>query len=285
MRPEKLLEDWAGTSFEYEILQANPWTANFVVAQHYFKGRTVLAGDAAHQFVPTGGYGMNSGIADAAGLSWVLAALLQGWGGDDLLSAYEAERKPTAWFHLAASKRHMGVRMQIGEVYMTSGDLNEAGAAGDARRAAAGAKIANLGNAENESWGVEWGYRYDASPVIVHEPNPPDVDPTTYLPNTWPGSRLPHVFLEPGVSLHDRLGLFFTLIVLGESDVTAIQKAAARQNMPLDVLRLDREDLMPILQRRYLLVRPDQHIAWRGNSFPENPEALIQKVLGTKKAS
>src|SRR3546814_3142410 len=78
MRPEDVLEGWVGARFDYEILQANPWTANFVVAQRYRKGRAILAGDSAHQFIPTGGYGMNSGIADAAGLSWVLAACVQG---------------------------------------------------------------------------------------------------------------------------------------------------------------------------------------------------------------
>ena len=115
--PEEVLEGWVGTKFDYEILQANPWTANFVVAQHYRKGRALLAGDAAHQFIPTGGYGMNSGIADAAGLAWALAANLQGWGGEGLLDAYDLERRATAWWHLEAAKRHFAVRIQIGEVY------------------------------------------------------------------------------------------------------------------------------------------------------------------------
>lgn len=280
MRPEDVLEGWVGTKFDYEILQANPWTANFVVAQKYRKGRALLAGDSAHQFIPTGGYGMNSGIADAAALSWVLAANIQGWGGDKLLDAYEAERLPTAWWHLEASRRHMGVRIQIGEVYAEAGDLTGEGPEADAKRAEVGRKIQALGNAENESWGVEYGYRYDKSPVICQEPNPPEIDPLTYHPGTWPGARLPHVFLEDGVSIHDKLGLFFTLVALDDADSSKIEAAAKELGIPLDILRLKRPDLRGIYERNLLLVRPDQHVAWRGDALPEDLTALLKRVTG-----
>src|SRR3546814_17829313 len=128
MRTEYVLEGWVGARFDYEILLANPWTANFVVAQRYRKGRAILAGDSAHQFIPTGGYGMNSGIADAAGLSWVLAACVQGWGDESLLDAYDAERRPPAWWHLEAARRNMGVRLTIGQIYAEAGELEGRGA-------------------------------------------------------------------------------------------------------------------------------------------------------------
>ena len=79
-------------------------------------------GVALPQFFPTGGYGMNSGIADAAALSWVLAAQVQGWGGPALLDAYDRERRPTAWWHLEASRRHVGVRIEIDKVFREAGD-------------------------------------------------------------------------------------------------------------------------------------------------------------------
>jgi 2-polyprenyl-6-methoxyphenol hydroxylase-like FAD-dependent oxidoreductase len=280
MRPEDVLEDWVGTKFDYEILQANPWTANFVVAQRYRASRVLLAGDSAHQFIPTGGYGMNSGIADAAALSWVLAARIQGWGGDTLLDAYDTERRPTAWWHLEASRRHMGVRLDIGRVYAEAGDLDGEGPEADARRAEAGRRIAALGNAENESWGVEYGYRYDDSAVIAHEPSPPAIDPLTYVPNTWPGARLPHVFLADGTAIHDRLGLFLTLVALDDVDSTAIERAAADLGIPLTVLRLGQPELRPIYERALLLVRPDQHVAWRGDTLPDDPAALLKLVTG-----
>ncbi len=280
MRPEDVLEGWAGTRFDYEILQANPWAANFVVAQRYRGGRAVLAGDSAHQFVPTGGYGMNSGIADAAGLSWVLAALIEGWGGETLLEAYERERRPTAWWHLEASRRHMGVRLEIGQIYAEAGDLDGDSPEAEARRADIGCKIAEIGNAENESWGVELGYRYDDSPVVFAEPNPPAIDPITYTPSTWPGARLPHVFLADGAAIHDKLGLYFTLVALDDVDSSAIETAARTLGIPLSVLRLGRPDLKAIYARNLLLVRPDQHIAWRGDRLPDDLNTLLTRVVG-----
>ena len=282
--PEEVLEGWVGRHFDYEILQANTWTANFVVAQKYRSGRVILAGDSAHQFIPTGGYGMNSGIADAAGLSWILASSIEGWGGDGLLDAYETERRTVAWWHLRASERHMGVRMQIGELYAQAGELDGDAPEQVAARTDLGSKIEALGNAENESWGVELGYRYDDSPVIAHEEGLGDIDPLVYRPNTAPGARLPHVFLEPGVSIHDKLGLYFTLVVLDDTDSTSFENQALALGFPLTVLRLNRSDLKPIFERNILLVRPDQHVAWRGDAIPEDGSSLIALVSGNSVA-
>lgn len=279
MTGEQVLENWVGTSFDYEILQANPWFAHFVVAQRYRSHSCLLAGDSAHQYIPTGGYGMNSGIADAAALSWVLAARVQGWGGDRLLDAYDAERRPTAWFHLEASRRHMGVRIQIAEIYAEAGDMHEEGPLGDARRAEAARKIAQLGNAENESWGVELGYRYDESPVIAYDGKPP-IDPLIYEPRTNPGSRLPHIFLEDEASIYDKLGLFFTLLIIDDADSTAFEAAALALNIPMTVVRLGRPDLLGIYERNFVLVRPDQHVAWRSDTMPENPSEVLKLVTG-----
>lgn len=280
MTPEGVLESWVGTQFDYEILQANPWFAHFVVAEKYRQDSVLLAGDSAHQFIPTGGYGMNSGIADAAALSWILAGQLQGWGGEKLLAAYDAERRPTAWWHLEASRRHMGIRVQISELYAEAGDLLAEGPEGDARRAELARKIEQLGNAENESWGVEYGYRYDESPVIVHEPAAPEIDPITYRPGTWPGSRLPHVFLEDGKALFDKLGLFYTLVVLDDTDTRPLELAAAELSVPVDFLQLARPDLRTIYERNLILVRPDQHVAWRGDRLPDDCKALLRTVTG-----
>lgn len=278
--PGALLEAWAGCNFDYEILQANPWDAHFVVAQKFQSGRIVLAGDAAHQFVPTGGYGMNSGMADAAGLAWKLAALVQGWGGARLIEAFEAERKPTAWFHLAASSRHVGVRMAIDQAYRDAGDLSGDDSGACERRAALGRKIAELGNIENESWGVEHGYRYDQSPIVAYETAPPPVDPITYRPTTWPGARLPHVYLSDGVSIHDKLGFYFTLIDFGNTDTHTFEDAAARLHVPLTVLRIAQSGLRNIYERTLLLVRPDQHVAWRGDEVPRDCTRIIELAIG-----
>jgi 2-polyprenyl-6-methoxyphenol hydroxylase-like FAD-dependent oxidoreductase len=278
--PEDVLEQWVGRPFQYEILQANTWAANFVVAQRYRAGRVLLAGDSAHQFIPTGGYGMNSGIADAAGLSWVLAANIQGWGGEMLLDAYESERRKTAWWHLAAAQRHMDVRMQIGQLYAEAGDITGTTAESHHNRSKLAAQIADIGNAENESWGVELGYRYDTSPVICGEADQVPTDPLVYEANTVPGGRLPHVFVEPDISVHDKLGLYFSLLILDDTDGAPFERAAAKLNIPLSVVRIDGTALRRIYERNLVLIRPDQHIAWRGDGLPSDPEQILSLVTG-----
>lgn len=279
MTGEQVLEGWVGKAFDYEILQANPWFAHLVVAEKYRSGSVLLAGDSAHQYIPTGGYGMNSGIADAAALSWVLAARVQGWGGDVLLDAYDAERRPTAWFHLEAARRHMGVRIQIGGIYAEAGDLEGEGPEAAAKRADVARRIGEAGNAENESWGVEFGYRYDQSPVIVPDGQPP-IDPLVYEPRTNPGSRLPHIFLADGQSLYDRLGLYFTLLAFADADTGGLEAAADALGIPMAVVRLDQPGLRDLYERNLLLVRPDQHIAWRGDVAPDDSAALLRQVTG-----
>lgn len=280
MRPESVLENWVGQAFDYEILQANPWGAHFVVAERYVDGRVVLAGDAAHQYVPTGGYGMNSGIADAAGLGWVLAARVQGWGGEHLLAAYDVERRPVAWNCLAASKRHMGVRLAIGEVYDLVGDLDGDDSEAGQRRREAGRRIADLGNAENESWGVELGYRYDGSPVVFTDPEAAPVDPLTYRGSTVPGGRLPNVFLADGSALHDHLGLQFTLLCRGDISPQPFVDAAGAAGIPLKVLEPRDPACDAVIDHAFVLVRPDQHISWRGDAVPADPGHILRVTAG-----
>ncbi len=278
MDPRQVLENWVGKKFDYEILQANPWNAHFVVAESYGRDRVWLAGDAAHQFVPTGGYGMNSGVADAASLGWMLAARIQGWGGPQLLDAHDRERRPTAWMHLRASRRHVGIRLKIAQVYLQAGELD--GADKVEQRRQAGAAIAALGNAENESWGVELGYRYDDSPIIIQETSPPEIDPLEYTPSTCPGARLPHVFCADGESVHDKLGTYFTLLALESLESGALEEVAERRGIPLKVVALGQPELTAVYRKPLLLVRPDQHIAWRGDVLPVDLDKWLAKVTG-----
>src|SRR5215813_7646539 len=153
-----MLRDFAGRDFDYKILLTSAWTPHLLVAERYDLGRVFLAGDAAHQYIPTGGYGMNTGIGDACDLGWKLAAVLHGFGGPGLLAAYEAERQPVGLRNREASHRHTKVRGEIAALYRA--DLMAAGPTGEAARAEAARRIAALGNAENESFGIELGYAY-----------------------------------------------------------------------------------------------------------------------------
>ena len=209
-----LLRGFAGRDFAHEVLVANAWTPHFVVAERYLEGRVLLAGDAAHQYVPTGGYGMNTGIGDACDLGWKLAAMLHGYGGPRLLASYELERRPVGRRNCDAARRHSEARAEIAAVYRAAGDLTTP--AGDAVRAATGRRIAAVGNAENESFGIELGYAYPESEVICSDPGAdiPD-DPLRYIPTTAPGARMPSVLTDDGVPIFDRLGRWFTLACFG----------------------------------------------------------------------
>jgi hypothetical protein len=249
--------------------------------RRYAVGRVFLAGDAAHQYIPTGGYGMNTGIADACDLGWKLAARLHGFAGPTLLSSYDAERRPVGLRNREASKRHSETRRDIASLYHCG--LTALDADGDMARAYAGRRIASFDNAENESYGIEYGYAYPESPIICAEPEA-DIpsDPLCYMPTTFPGVRMPSVVLGDHTPIYDRLGLWFTLVCAGTRPSGALVEAAARRSVPLDVLRLDEPGLIAVYGRRLMLVRPDQHIAWRGAACDDSLEAedIIARALG-----
>jgi hypothetical protein len=276
-----LLRNFAGRDFDYEILLTSAWHPHFLVAENYGAGRVFLAGDAAHQYVPTGAYGMNTGIGDACDLGWKLAAAVHGYAGPGLLASYSAERQPIGLRNRDAAKRHSRTRMDIAAVY--SPGLMGDGSAGDAARQDAAQRIAALGNAENESYGIEYGYAYQDSPVICSDPDAViPSDPLRYEPCTAPGVRMPSVVLPDGTPVFDRLGPWFTLVCAGAEPSAALIEAAARRSVPLDVLRIDAPELVAVYGRGLLLVRPDQHIAWRGRACDDSREtdAIMARVLG-----
>jgi 2-polyprenyl-6-methoxyphenol hydroxylase-like FAD-dependent oxidoreductase len=276
-----LLRGFAGRDFDHDILVANAWTPHFVVAERYQAGRVLLAGDAAHQYVPTGAYGMNTGIGDACDLGWKLAAVLHGYGGPRLLASYEMERRPVGLRNCDAARRHSQTRAAIAAVYRAAGDLGAPTAA--TARAAAGLRIAALGNAENESYGIELGYAYAGSEAICADPAAeiPN-DPLHYIPTTAPGVRMPSVLLAGGVPIFDRLGLWFTLACFGAAPSEALVAAAARRGVPLELLRVDDPATVAVYGRGLLLIRPDQHIAWRGAACDDSraADAIMSRVAG-----
>ena len=230
--PVELLTTFCGASFEHEILVANAWTPHLLLAQSYGRRRVFLAGDAAHQYIPTGGYGMNTGIADAVDLGWKLAATLLRFGGPELLQSYETERRPVGLRNREASAGHTKVRLAIAECYRNA--FGSGPSIGDARRAELSAAIAGLGNAENESMGIEFGYVYDGSPIVASEAGAvPPSDPLRYVPTTMPGARLPSTFLQDGSALFDRLGPWFTLVNFGAMDVSPLVSAAETRSRAL----------------------------------------------------
>ncbi len=276
--PREFVFATLGRRFDCTVLAANPWTPRLTVADSYGSGRVWLAGDAVHQVPPTGGYGMNTGVGDAVGLGWALAANLAGWGGPGLLSSYEQERRTVALRNREAAGRHAVVRLAIKSHYRPQ--IHHEGWDGPMQRERLGRLIADLGNLENEADGIEWGYCYQ-SPTVATEPGPaPEQTWDAYRPNTRPGSRPPSVHLADGRAIFDLFGVGFTLLRFAEVDIAALTGAAAERGVPLKVVDIDDEHARCLYQRDLVLIRPDQHVAWRGDAVPDRPDRLIDRIRG-----
>lgn len=276
--PHALIAGLVGTEIDAEILGTDPWTARMLLADRYRRGRVFLAGDAAHLNPPWGGHGFNTGIGDAVNIGWKLAAVLQGWGGETLLASYEAERRGVAEHTIQEAVANMRVLApELGNPEMMASGL-----AGEQVRSLAAQTIQVAKDREFHSLGLVLGYQYTASPVIADDGTPALPAGQDYLPTARPGARLPHLWLSDGASLYDRLGNGLTLLRLrGDADVTPFLESAAARRVPLSVLDLRGQADEERYGASLLLVRPDQHVAWRGASV-DRPmtEAVIAQVCG-----
>jgi 2-polyprenyl-6-methoxyphenol hydroxylase-like FAD-dependent oxidoreductase len=257
-----------GTPVAAEMLSVNEWTQYLLCAERYRDGRVFLAGDAAHLVIPTGGLGMNTGVGDAIDLGWKLAATLAGWGGPGLLDGYEAERRPIGIRNLKASAAAMRGR----ESWRAAPTREEMSRRFDAEQR----KV-------TEILGIEAGYRYVGSPLIWPEVGEgPDPDNPRYVPTTWPGARLPHVWLADRTALHDRLGPGFTLLRLGRTraDTGALERAFGGAGAPLEVADVPDAAARDLYGRDLVLVRSDLHVVWRGHRTPDDPGRLAALATG-----
>jgi 2-polyprenyl-6-methoxyphenol hydroxylase-like FAD-dependent oxidoreductase len=266
-----------GCDIPYTIEDKSMWVRKRTVADRFGDGRVFLAGDAAHAHPPNGGLGMNTGIQDAFDLGWKLAATLAGWGGEALLESYDHERRPAcarAAEVSLANYRRLVSAAQRAEIYAPT-------PAGERARRAIGAGLVE----ENEkSWhpvGVHLGYIYHPSPIVVPDgtQKPPD-DTIGYAPTAFPGARAPHAWLADGRSILDLFGAGFVLLAFADVPTAALERAAAARNTPLAVHRIARGEIADLYGRALVLVRPDGHVAWRGDRLPEDALALIDIVRG-----
>ena len=275
-----LFEKTVAMPVKYEMLAVGQWKQNLLLADNYSQGRVFLAGDAVHLVIPTGGLGMNSGVGDAIDLSWKLAATLQGWGGRQLLASYEIERRQIGARNVEASRHASRGRRAWRSAYKPN--LRDQTPEGAETRANLTA-IANIEQRKsNEMIGAELGYRYEGSPVIWVEPGEgPEHEFMRYVPSSWPGSRLPHVWLEDGTALHDRIGEGYTLLRLAGSKAESapLAKAFASYVAPFAVLDVGEQNPCDIYGYDLLLLRPDLHVVWRGNTL-DDPIKLAALATG-----
>jgi 2-polyprenyl-6-methoxyphenol hydroxylase-like FAD-dependent oxidoreductase len=267
-----------GKEFPCHIMAIAEWTAGFtLVAERYGTGRIFLAGDAVHLFTPTAGLGYNTSVDDAANLGWKLAAVIEGWGGPGLLASYETERKPVAY-------RNTRFARSIAEFFRgieLPSTLEDDGPDGAAARAALGPRLHALSSREFDAPGVHFGMFYGDSPIVAVEDGgaPPD-DPGHYVPSAKPGARAPHAWLGEGVALYDRFGRDFTLLRLARHATSALEHAACRRAMPLAVVEVNDKNVRSLYERDLILIRPDQHVGWRGNAIPQDADTLVNRLSG-----
>lgn len=277
--PDDVMRAAIGRDIRHEKLQVIRWTPRRLVSNRFVDGRVALAGDAAHLWLPLGGFGMNTGIADAMGLSWRLAALLDGSGGERLLEDYEAERQSVGEATSRAALRIDRDMNAIGRDPV----LHEASAAGAQLRVEAGHLIQQIDRKQWWSQGVQFGSRYaDSRGIVLDKDHGAKAIEAIdhYEPSSIAGGRLPHTWLPGHQSLFDALGPEWTLLEAGVTDEEgAFARAAAELGVDLLTLRLA-EATDPVLTGQLILVRPDMFIAWSADAAPPDARAILAAALG-----
>src|SRR5438094_6284305 len=264
-----MVQQAIGAPLEVEVLARDTWTAGHaLVAERYAEGRVFIGGDAAHLFTPTGGLGYNTAVEDAVNLGWKLAAVLKGRAGPQLLASYEIERKPLAVRNTTYAKRFADSLRN----YQPVAEIEDDTPQGAEARKRAGEYLEAHGRAEFNIPGITFGGRYDGSPAIISDGTaPPPEAMNTYVPTACPGGRPPHAWLEDGRSLYDLFGFEWTLL--------CFKDAPPSEDREMKVVRLQNDAVRDLYGADFALIRPDQIVAWRGNSAAAARSALEQ-LLG-----
>jgi hypothetical protein len=154
---------------------------------------------------------------------------------------------------------------------------------GDRFRQQLGAEFTEIMRHEWFTLGVHLGYRYENSPICWPDGTsaPPD-EPNTYVPSSCPGSRAPHAWLASGQSTLDLFGRTFALLGFGAAaaDIDKLMAAARARGVPVSFTAIDNVDVASLYERKLVLVRPDGHVAWRGDATPDDALAVIDRIRG-----
>jgi putative polyketide hydroxylase len=265
-----------------KVLRAAPWSSAARVAARFRQGRVFLAGDAAHQMPPAGGFGMNTGMQDVQNLAWKLAAVLGGWAGPALLETYEREREPVDRWTTEQTLRNLASIRRVGT--------------------GATEKDTSMHEGRQELFheqGLIFGAAYESATVLPDGTAPPEVtNPVTdYAPTAHPGCRAPHIWLERAGQRLSTLDLFGTSFVLlagrtGTAWCQAAAKVAHARRLPVHAFTVGAQGGLVdpggswattygVEQDGAVLVRPDGHVAWRARSCVTNPVETLQGVLAS----
>ena len=268
-----------GREIALDVLSLGTWTAGHsLVAQSFQRGRVFIAGDAAHLFTPTGGLGYNTAVEDAVNLGWKLASVIHGRAPPALLASYEAERQPLARCNTSYARQFAD---SVG-LFPATALLEEDSERGAAERRRAGDYLNAHVRLEFNIPGVTFGGRYDGSPIIVADgTQPPPDQANVYEPTACPGGRPPHAWVEDGRSLFDTFGRDWTVLVLGSDppDAAPFRAAADALGVELRIVAVTAEELRSQYGAPLALIRPDQIVAWRGDSA-DAAAGVLQHALG-----
>jgi 2-polyprenyl-6-methoxyphenol hydroxylase-like FAD-dependent oxidoreductase len=263
--PDFLLRKMTGGPFAYQMISVSPWERRDYVAKSYGQGRVLIAGDAGHECSPTGGIGMHTGLEEAVNLGWKLAAMAEGWGGPALIASYEIERRPIAVRNVGLATRSYNAIAAIPgwREGVTDWEANPAW----------------LSVPEH----IKLHYCYEDSPVCVPDGTPAlAFDPAQFVPSTRPGTRAPHAWLDDERSTLDLFGDGFVLLRLGTNapDGTRLIEAAKARGVPMREVTLADPQVAALYETSLVLVRPDGHVAWRGNEDPADGAAIVDRIRG-----
>ena len=279
-----MFERAVGRPVRAELLSRCAWTAGHsLVAERFGKGRALLAGDAAHLFTPAGGLGYNTAIEDAVNLGWKLAHVVRGIAPATLLHSYEIERQ-------ALARRNTGYARSLADslAYLPAPiTLEDTTQEGEEARREAGRHLHDHARMEFSIPGITLGGRYDGSPIIVSDGTSPPPDAMNrYEATACPGGRPPHVWLAEDVSLFDRFGLDWTLLRLGPHapDAKPFRVVASALGVKLRIVDVPDHAVRDLYERDLVLIRPDQMVAWRGDSA-DAADVVLATVTGRTNAS
>lgn len=264
----------------FEIVSLLPWKRSEVTAERFSDRRVFLVGDSAHSMSPTGGMGMNTGACEAVDIGWKLEAMVKGWGGATLMDSYDAERRPIAVRNAASSTENFKAITSAGDCGAILDDTPEGA---DVRRRVGDGLRAAMKARYWEPSGLQLGYRYEGSPICIPDGTPPTPDEQAqYIQTARPGHRAPHAWMDDGRSTLDLFGRGFALLRFPGShdvDVDALTHAAAARHVPLTVTAVDTPEIAALYAAPLVLVRPDGHVAWRGQTVVDAVR-IIDTVRG-----